>query len=178
MKNFWLNRKKLKIWGTALLLFSFITQETFKNWAIEKQDEFHTMMLNYSLSDLTSENNMNLYFTSALATEEVNCELIRQAAQKKATGFISFILLTDISKDEKAKYVNKFRSQATKVDDIEKYNSLIAEINSIYTRIDSNVRQKNLFWRNVLSFSNKMYFLFYLIGTIFLIRGIKLETEK
>ena len=175
MKKIWSNKKKLKIWGTALLLFSFITQETFRNWAIEEQDDFQTMMLNYCLADLTSENNMNLYFTSALATEVVNSDLIKQAAQKKATGFISFILLTDISKDEKARYVNKFRSQATSVDDIEKYNSLIAEINIIYKQVESNVQQKNLFWRNVLSFSNKMYFLFYLVGTIFLIKGIKLE---
>ena len=175
MKKIWSNKKKLKIWGTALLLFSFITQETFRNWAIEEQDDFQTMMLNYCLADLTSENNMNLYFTSALATEVVNSDLIKQAALKKATGFISFILLTDISKDEKARYVNKFRSQATSVDDIEKYNSLIAEINIIYKQVESNVQQKNLFWRNVLSFSNKMYFLFYLVGTIFLIKGIKLE---
>jgi len=175
MRKFWTNRTQLKIWGTSLLLFSFITQSTLQNFSSKRTTEFDKMMLHYSIADLSAQNFMNLYFTSASVTEVVNDSLIRMAALEKVIGFLLFTTLADTSKVEKIKIIKSFQKQANEVDNIEKYNSLTYRVNSVYAKLEANILKRNSFWTKLLSFSNKLYFILYLMGSILLIRGIKLE---
>jgi len=132
-------------------------------------------MLHYSIADLSAQNFMNLYFTSASVTEVVNDSLIRMAALEKVIGFLLFTTLADTSKVEKIKIIKSFQKQANEVDNIEKYNSLTYRVNSVYAKLEANILKRNSFWTKLLSFSNKLYFILYLMGSILLIRGIKLE---
>lgn len=132
-------------------------------------------MLHYSIADLSAQNFMNLYFISASVTEVVNDSLIKMAALEKVNGFLLFTTLADTSKEEKIKIIKRFHNQANEVDNIEKYNSLTYHVNSIYAKLEANILKKNRFWTELLSFSNKLYFFLYLMGSILLIRGMKFE---
>jgi len=106
-----------------------MTQETFKNWARGEQETYNYRMLHSCLADLASQNYQNLYFTTASVTQVVNEEEIKMAARTRVDGLLFFVTLADMSKKEKEKIVDKFSRLAKNVDDIDKYNCLIAEIN-------------------------------------------------
>ena len=175
MKKFWNNKSQLKILGTSLLLFSFITQTTLLNLSSNRTAEFNKIMLHYSIADLSSQNFMNLYFTSASVTEVVNDSLIKMAALEKVNGFLLFTTLVDTSKNAKIQIINRLSRQASAVDNIDKYNALTYYIKSIYKKMEVNILRRNTLWTNVLSFANILYFCLYLIGSVLLIRSIKFE---
>ena len=175
MKKFWSNKIQLKIAGTALLLFSFVTQETLKNFSNEKREEFNRIMINYSLADVSSQNFMNLYFTSASVTSVVNDSLIKLAAMEKVNGFLLFVTLSDTSDQKKMEIIDHLSKQARAVNNIEQYNVLAYHVKSIYDKFQTNIIGYQQFWKRLLIFSNKAYFVLYLLGSIFLIRGIKFE---
>jgi len=175
MKNFWSNKGKLKIWGTLLIVFSFVTQGMIRTRASDEQVMFNFNHLHFESRNVLSLEFLNLYFSIMSTNGYSNTEMIKAAATKQVEGLLLFVTLANISKKEKEAIQNDFRQYFNAVDNLDKFSALTDKLNACYDLLQVKAEKSYRFWTSVLNYSNYLYLLLYIMGSALLMRGIKLE---
>lgn len=170
---------KLKMFGTGLLLISFIVQNFFYGKWNKQSEDYLAVNRDYSDMSRSALLYLNLYYNTKAENPEIEKELKKQyihaAAEKYTQGQITEITFRDIEKQEKLKLIAQLQMKSESVTDLAsflEYNAYCSEVNRF--DIKGNVeRVKSI--GNKKDFYQNFFLLANIIGTIILLLGIKYE---
>ena len=170
--------KIFKSIGGLIILGSFLTQQFFLERYREEFQEYLFDYQHYSNSYMASLQYVNMFFSSAIATERLNNQILSKAASENMSGVASFIKQSNISSEEKVSQCLALISRASQVQDLNSYNAYIGYVNDIEGKLFKGYSQKygNLKKKKKVSFN--IFASLYVFGSIFVLLGIKYEPVK
>ena len=168
-------RKKLKVWGTFILIASFASQNLLLSYYISKVDDNFISYQAYSNSYNSALIYESIFFSQKVATDVADGEVLKAAARDNFAGFGIRIAKSELTKKEKKDKLSKILIAQERVTNLETYNEFKTILNQVegdflkktigdYTKL---VRYKN--------YATYLYIALYILGTLLLLRSIKDE---
>ena len=167
--------KKLKIFGTALLLGAFIVQWTLINAADEKlrlQKEAYDL---YASSYNSSLIYANMYFNIGQTTEKYDGNILKKAARENATGLAGRLAVSSLTKETKVASIKKAYAKANQVTDLDSYNEYIRVVNAIEEPLYKEREKDVTKLAKKKSSSSYIYTALYILGSLLLLWGMRWE---
>lgn len=169
------SRKRLKVWGSTVLLFAFATQQFLVVHYIAKLDGHFRGYQAYSNAYNSSLAYQNLYFSHAIATTKADGGILRKGAGDNIAGFSAAILASDLPTSEKTRKIKVLFDAAGKVNDLESFNEYIKLLNLEETDFVKNTQDDYVRIDQLKTITTWVYLGIYFIGSLMLLRAIKYE---
>jgi len=167
--------KSLKIFGTGILLLSFITQWTIVRYSDSLQKRWDQAHIEYSHAYTDSLVYLVLYLTSAQTTGKTQEDILQTAARQNAMGFSARLAVTDLTEVQRSQKIKEVLNRANDVKDLDSYNQYINYINSVEGPIQATTAKQITDMQDFNSRSIWIFVVLYIIGTALQLAGMYYE---
>jgi uncharacterized membrane protein len=167
--------KFLKMFGTGVLLFSFIAQWTIVRYSDSLQKGWAQAHIEYSRAYTDSLVYLVLYFTSAQATGKTQEDILQTAARQNAMGFSARLAVSDLTEVQRSQQIKEVLNRADDVKDLDSYNQYINYINGVESPIQARTAKQITDIHNFNLRSIWIFVVLYIIGTALQLAGMYYE---
>lgn len=167
--------KRLKQWGSGILIFAFATQQFLVVHYIGKLEDYFKSYQAYSNAYNSALLYENLYFSQAVATNKADGNVLKKAAVDNIYGFSVRILNSSLSKPEKERKIAALFEAANKVHDLDSYNGYKNVLNKEEGDYLKETQDDFARLNTLKDIATWVYLGIYFVGSVLLIRAIKYE---
>lgn len=164
-------RKPYMVFGTLILLGSFVSQQFVLNRYESRLKELSEATEMYSRVNVSSLQYLTIYFASRAAGADDSPEILQKAAKENSIGNFAFILSTPMQADERGQWLQRLDKSVSAVKDLDSYNAFIGFLNAMEKELYPKRIAEQLYLRSATNIALWAYLAPYLLGTFLFVVG-------